>query len=95
MPSEKSASLPEMDLSCECGLFPPGGLCSHHPFCIDKGGNAGVGYANQVPAAFDGTVRGDVGSKTICEGARSCRNCLTFLESLNKGLYPDHRKPRL
>ncbi|MFC1821858.1 hypothetical protein ACFL9T_04065, partial [Thermodesulfobacteriota bacterium] len=24
MPGEKSAPLPEMDLSCKCGLFPPG-----------------------------------------------------------------------
>jgi len=65
MPSEKSASLPEMDLSCECGLFPPGGLCSHHPFCIDKGGNASVGYANQIPAAFDGTNGAEIVVMTI------------------------------
>jgi hypothetical protein len=25
----------------------------------------------------------------IYEGARSCRNCLTFLEALNEGLCPD------
>ena len=65
MPGEKSASLPEMDLSYECGLFPPGGLCNHHTFCIDKGGNAGVGHSNQVPAGFDGTNGAEIVVMTI------------------------------
>ena len=29
-------------------------------------------------------IKGDVGSKTIYEGACSCRNCLTFLKGLNE-----------
>jgi len=38
---------------------------------------------------FTGTplkVKGDVGSKTIYEGACSCRNCLAFLEAVNEML---------
>jgi hypothetical protein len=31
---------------------------------------------------------GDVGSKTIYEGACSCRNCLTFLEAGNERFLP-------
>jgi len=41
-------------------------------------------HASMVSARS--SVKGDVGSKTIYEGARSCRNCLTFLEAKSKNL---------